>query len=98
MIGHFFGLKGTIVNGHFVDLAFEVGEVVIAPGDKELLGAGRISDIDVADRLGLGISIQIDRDAAAVAGDDQVIPGAKRNTAVAGEDFVALVAVEENEL
>src|SRR6185312_11646725 len=98
MVGYFFGFEGTVVNRHFVDFAFEVGEVVAAAADEELWLVFGIGDVNVADRLGLGVTVEIHRDAAAVAGDDQVVPGAKGNVGVAREDFVALVAVEENQL
>src|SRR5207253_261181 len=47
--------------------------------------------------FGLGIAVEIQRDTPTIARDHQMIPGAKGNIGVAGENFVAFVAVEEDQ-
>ena len=95
MLGDFTGFQQAVVNTHFVDPAFEVGEVVVSPADEQLSYAWRAARCYLSGYLGPGPAVEIDCDVSPPPNEDYVIKRVDRKLCLTDQGIVQLVAVKE---
>ena len=79
--------QGSVVNSNLVDLALEGGLLVVSAAEKDGGEPGSLARRDIAGDLGSIVSIKMNDDVPAVAGENDVVPGAGTDRRLSREDF-----------
>ena len=67
--------QGSVRNSNLVDLALEGGLLVVSAAEKDGGEPGSLARRDIAGDLGSIVSIKMNDDVLAVAGENDVVPG-----------------------
>ena len=79
--------QGSVINSNLVDLALEGGLLVVSAVEKDGCEPGSLARRDIAGDLGSIVSIKMNDDVPAVAGENDVVPGAGTDRRLSREDF-----------
>ncbi len=79
--------QGSVINSNLIDLALEGGLLVVSAAEIDGGEPGSLARRDIAGDLGSIISIKMNGDVPAVAGENDVVPGAGTDRRLSREDF-----------
>ncbi len=97
MSAYFFGCQDAVIKSNFVEAALQVGEVVVAAPEEELRVAFRVGTGELAIDIRLGVSVEVDSDALALAHHDNVMPALGLHFGQPGQKPFATVALANEE-
>ena len=91
------GWEDAVVDGDFIEAAFETEKTVGAPAEEEGSAGGGGDLAEGSVDLGFGLAVEVDAEAVSVADEGDVVPGLGEESGPAGKDLVVWVAIEQEE-